>query len=192
MAVCIASGPSLNEQDVEAVRVWRQGAETGRIVIVANTTYQGALWADALCYVDRAWWSGDPLKKFPGYAADVRARFAGLVCGMNPTAGVPKPDFPWLVRNTGVMTVSLASKLGASRIVLLGFDCQHTGGKTHWHGDHPAGLGNAGSIAGIKGRPSWQAQFEALRRYIKAPIINATRETALTCFPLATLEDCIA
>jgi hypothetical protein len=191
-AICLASGPSLTQEDIEAVQAWRSASETGRIVIVANTTYQAALWADVLVFVDRAWWSGDAGKKFGGYRDDVRARFKGVACGMNTSAGTPKLEFPWMVRNSGALAISLAAKLGASRIVMLGYDCQHTGGKTHWHGNHPAGLGNAGSINGIKGRPSWADQFKALKMNIKVPITNASRETALTCFPRATLEESLA
>jgi len=48
--VCIASGPSLTRADVERVREWRQeaGAPTKRRVIVVNTSYKIAPWADAL------------------------------------------------------------------------------------------------------------------------------------------------
>src|SRR5690348_256930 len=49
--VCIASGPSLTADQCEQVRKWRQEEtqeQEKRRVIVVNTTYQIALWADAL------------------------------------------------------------------------------------------------------------------------------------------------
>lgn len=86
--------------------------------------------------------------------------------------------------NSGAGAISLAAQGNAKRIVLLGFDCQKTGGKAHWHGDHPSNLGNAGSI------PKWHVRFAEQARdlgYIE--IINCSRETALTCFQRAKLED---
>ena len=72
---------------------------------------------------------------------------------------------------------------GARRIYLLGYDCQHTGGQRHWHGDHPKGMGNAGTVA------KWPRQFRELVRFVPgAQIINCSRETALTVFPRAPLE----
>lgn len=87
--------------------------------------------------------------------------------------------------NSGAAAIELAADMGAKRIILLGYDCQHTGGKRHWHGDHPkgAGSGNAGNIA------KWPAIFNRLARSLKGvEVINCTRETALTCFPRASLE----
>lgn len=78
----------------------------------------------------------------------------------------------------------MAEQGGASRVILLGFDCQHTHGKSHWFGNHPAGLGNAGLTH------QWLDKFKQLADDFKhVEIINASRETAITCFPRARLED---
>lgn len=70
---------------------------------------------------------------------------------------------------------------------MLGYDCQRTGGKVHWHGDHPKGLGNAGSM------PKWPQQFAKLKAAMAGvEIINCSRETALTCFTRGDLETCLA
>lgn len=91
-------------------------------------------------------------------------------------------------RNSGAACIALSADAGAARIILLGYDCQHTGGKTHWHGDHPKKLGNAGSVG------KWPAAFAALAKTIPATtkVINCSRETALDCFPRAALEDVLA
>lgn len=86
--------------------------------------------------------------------------------------------------NSGVGAISLAVYAGAARVILLGYDCQRTGGKAHWHGDHPRGLGNAGSIA------QWQPSFAAIRERMDklgVQYVNCTRETALD-WPRCTLE----
>lgn len=86
--------------------------------------------------------------------------------------------------NSGAGAISLAAHAGAARVLLLGYDCQRSEGRTHWHGDHPQGLGNAGSLH------KWPAQFANLRRAIPAvEVFNCSRATALTVFPLAELED---
>lgn len=86
--------------------------------------------------------------------------------------------------NSGSGAVALAALRGAARVLLLGYDCQRTGGKAHWHPDHPAKLGNAGSL------PRWKTQFNKLATHVngKLQVINCTRSTALDCFPRAALE----
>lgn len=80
----------------------------------------------------------------------------------------------------------MAAKAGASRVILLGYDCQFTGGMAHHHGDHPPGLGNAGSL------PKWPEQFKRLAASLDGvEVINCTRETALRFFPRMALEDAL-
>lgn len=85
--------------------------------------------------------------------------------------------------NSGAGAISAAVHAGAKRVILLGYDCQKTGGKSHWHGDHPKHLGNAGRI------DSWHDAFLKLKNDFKdVEIVNATRETALECFNKIDLE----
>lgn len=129
-------------------------------------------WADVLYAMDLAWW-----KK---YIAQVRQEFNGLLFTQaSDCFGVPKspaPDFG----NSGAGAIALAAECGATTIYLLGYDCQHTDGKKHWHGDHPKGLGNAGVVA------KWPRQFATVAQcYRHVNIINCSRQTALTCFSRA-------
>lgn len=90
--------------------------------------------------------------------------------------------------NSGAGVISLAAWLGVKRIIMLGYDMQHTGGKTHWHGDHPKGLGNAGKVS------KWPAEFKKLRARLDAQgvqVINASRVSALDCFEKRTLEEAL-
>ncbi|MDG3040445.1 hypothetical protein [Roseicyclus marinus] len=90
--------------------------------------------------------------------------------------------------NSGYQAIGLAYQLGADRIILVGLDMQHTGGRSHWHGDHPKGLGNAWGIEG------WRKNFDALAADLEAEgveVINCSIDTALTCFPQADLRDVI-
>ncbi len=88
--------------------------------------------------------------------------------------------------NSGAASVNLSHVMGAKKIILLGFDCQRTGGKAHWFGDHPVMLGNAGSL------DKWPEQFNKLSKAMKGvDVVNCTRETALECFPCEPLESVI-
>ena len=152
-------------------------------MIVANTTYQAAPWADALFAMDRGWWQvwGD----------DVAEQFAGLRFSTNlidRRYGVQRLSAPFDgYGNSGAACVALALESGARRVILLGFDCQATGGKKHWHGDHPPQLGNANAM------PKWMAKFDKLARDKSGhEIINCSRETALTCWPRMPLAEALA
>jgi hypothetical protein len=87
--------------------------------------------------------------------------------------------------NSGAGSILLAYYFGASRIILIGYDCHKRGG-THHHGNHPKGLGNAGSM------PKWHRQFRELAQRVSAQIINCSPDTALNAFPLGELETCLA
>ncbi len=125
--------------------------------------------------MDRDWWRV--------YREEAGQVFQGeLVTQLPNCYGVRRVAFGQY-ENSGVGAVALAVHMGAQRILLLGYDCQRTGGKAHWHGDHPTGLGNAGSLN------KWPAQFQKLARDLRNfDIVNCTRETALTCFPRVNLE----
>jgi hypothetical protein len=88
--------------------------------------------------------------------------------------------------NSGAGAISLALNGGAEKVVLLGFDCQRTDGKSHWHGDHPRNLANAKQI------DKWPALFKRLRNdFPDSEIINSSRQTALDMFPKIPIEDAL-
>lgn len=88
--------------------------------------------------------------------------------------------------NSGAASMMLAYYAGARRIIMLGYDCQHTGGAKHWHGDHPPKLGNAN-------RPEmWAKGFAKVAHDLAGvEIINASRVTALDMFQRMTLEEAL-
>lgn len=90
--------------------------------------------------------------------------------------------------NSGFQAVGLALMFGAARVILLGYDMQFTGGKRHWHRDHPETMGNPVE----RKFQEWRGHFEHLARQARVPIINASRETALRCFPRMDLDACLA
>ncbi len=166
--VCIASGPSLTQADCDLVN------NSGHPVIVTNTTFKLCPWADVLFGYDAKWWNY--------YHAEVKQVFTGRLISISHAVrhlGVESlHNVDWFhgSGNSGVCAIALAIGGGASKIVLLGYDCS-IDNKSHWHGDHPKELTNCLSIK------RWPSQFSGVARYAKnIPIINASRETTLTCF----------
>jgi hypothetical protein len=179
--VCIASGPSLTAEDCALVQA------SALPTIVTNTTFRLCPWAEVLLAFDCKWWRE--------YRGEVEKTFAGqrLACSQGALSfGVPvitrRETWFQAFGNSGTAAISLATIGGATRILLLGYDCQKTGGRTHWHGDHPPMLGNARSIR------NWPTQFKNVARYAAgngARVINCTRQTALTCFERFSLEEAL-
>jgi len=143
--------------------------------------------------MDRKWWHQ--------YALTISGEFelwtshpeAARVYRLNfirsePGGGLSKT--PGTIRqggNSGFQAVALALHFGAARVILLGYDMQFTNGRSHWHGDHSVKLGNP-----VPERMRfWHEQFRALGRETTVPIVNATRETALRCFPRVTLAEAL-
>lgn len=90
--------------------------------------------------------------------------------------------------NSGYQALGAAVLWGARRVVLLGYDFQRTGGRAHWHPDHPANMGNLGTL------PDWIAEMGVLARDLDGQgveVLNATRETALRCFPRIDLSEAL-
>ncbi len=178
--VCIASGPSLTEEDCEIVR------SSGHPVIVTNATFRMCPWADVLFCFDAKFWER--------HSREIDAVFTGLKVSMSTAAkglGVASTyQATWFKGqgNSGVCAIAFALAGNAKKIVMLGYDCQKTGGKSHWHGDHPLGLSNCASI---KHWPRQFAQIAAQARAQQIPVINASRQTALSCFDRGDLLEAL-
>ena len=175
----LASGPSLTAADVARVHACR--ATRGDRVFVTNTTSRLAPWADVLFAHDAKW-----VRAHPAEVAAAEGLVVSMATALPPAIasahGVIKS-----YKNSGAAAISLALWAGAARVICLGLDCQpDAAGRNHWHGRHPAPLGDAGSL------PSWPARFGELAAVAQAqgvPVLNASRATALTCFPRVALED---
>lgn len=143
-----------------------------------NTSFRLCPFADILYAMDENWWKH--------YRPEVKRAFSGELWSAIKLPGINRARFQKHCGNSGAGAVALAAKFGAARVYLLGYDAKHTGGKTHWHGNHPTKLGNAGVVS------TWPAQFAELRSWVGAEVINLSRETAITCFPRGTVEEFLA
>lgn len=166
---------------------------------MTNTTFKLAPWADILYGCDKGWWDHyypEVTRVFQGGELWTISSLAAKTYKLHFVRGDPhrqglNPDKQTINtgRNSGYQSICLAHLFGCSRIILLGFDFQRTGGKSHWHGDHPRSLGTGGRF------PMWIEEMGKLATDAKAigtEIINCSRQTALRCFPRATIEATLA
>ncbi|MHA7916014.1 hypothetical protein [Alloalcanivorax xenomutans] len=182
--VCMASGPSLCREDVDYV--------SGRArVAVANDAWTMAPWADLLLASDARWWQwhgGRVIRGFRGerYTCSRVAanRYGARLVGLDSSEGwSADPERVASGGLTGYRLVNLVGHRRPSRILLLGYDMQHTGGRAHFFGDHPNQWPNGqGLEAGL-------SAFERMAEMSPVPIINCSRDSALTCFPRADLRE---
>lgn len=178
-AFVLASGPSLTAADVAAVR--RYARQHGAVVLVTNSTYRLAPWADALFFYDSQWWKvhgEDVLRTFRGQVV--------TVCELEHPRMLNLRKQPFnAYKNSGGGAISFAMYAGATRVVALGLDGQPAAdGRQHWHDPDPV-LGDATGLSLFL--PCFPALAEDAAQQ-GVPIINASRTTALTCFPRAALE----
>jgi len=88
--------------------------------------------------------------------------------------------------NSGYAAVNLAYHLGATRILLLGYDMQLDGDKRHWFGAHPAGMEVDSNYS------NFMRQFGTIKpAEYGIEVWNCTRRTAMKCFPIYDLDEVI-
>lgn len=193
VAVCLGSGPSLTQDDVDVCR--------GQAAVIAiNDSWRLAEWADVLYACDGKWW--DHHKGVPS--------FQGLKFGLKtmPPGSRAKADkWPDVMRlknagpeglssaglytgsNSGYQAIQLAVHLGATRVLLLGYDMQRDKkGRAHWFGEHPR------EIRGTSDYSTFCNYFKSLVKPLKAlgiEVVNCSRETRLSCFPRMTIQDAL-
>lgn len=175
--VILAGGPSLTRADVALCE------QAGYPLLGINNAYQ---ISDRLTYLyacDAKWWNKhyehvNGCRKF----SLEETPYADVEKMENDGADGVSHEWPKLRTggNSGYQAINLAYLLGYKKIVLLGYDMQETNGQTHWHGLHK-GLNNPNH----QQFSTWRASFALLAWELKKAgvrVVNATRQTALTCF----------
>lgn len=191
--IIVASGPSLTTEQVE------QAKASHLPIMVVNDNYKLVPNADYLFAADLIWWYNH-YDKVPeeiqcytleGHPLHLSKRIDGAyerLKGIDYTRdyGI-YDDKLYLGGNSGFMALQLAKILGYTRLILIGYDCQHTGEKKHWFGDHDRKRfrKNAEDVE------LWQKEFDSYAPFFSRTgieVINCSAETALTCFKRDSLE----
>jgi len=167
-------------------------------VIAVNDSWRLYPQCDAIWATDYRWWKhhiSDIARDFEGrlYTQNVQweadPESWGITCYTADTAGCGLARDPEKINtgmNSGYAAIGLAYKLGAERIILLGYDMKMAGDKRHWFGAHPNGLEVASNYQNFIGR------FQSIRPAdYGLEIWNCTRDTALQHFPVHDLDEVV-
>lgn len=189
--VIAASGPSLTVDQLSAVR--------GRArLIVINSTWQLAPWADMLYACDHEWWLHEDNRGAWDFAGLKVSQDVGWV---DPKTG-PRPQPPNLHivasvagkglsldparihrgANGGYQALNLGMHLSGGLTVFLGLDMKMgPGNRPHHHADHRCKQNPSSSTM-----ETWRKNFETTLPDLKTAgveVINCTPGSALQCFP---------
>lgn len=198
----LGGGPSLTPAAAESVRgrcrviaVNSSGIDT----VDASGRRHAAVapWADILYAADQKWWAENraAAEVFAGVKATIARNgypdFTPEILGVRvlgwggPSGFDDRVDFLRTGWNSGYQAMHLAAHLGVRRVLLLGFDMHAKHGE-HWHGDH-------------HWRPGYESRYPLFIQSFEdgAPhfaergveILNCTPGSALTCFPMASVEE---
>lgn len=182
----LASGPSVTADDVNACR------GRARVIAIKNSI-ELAPWADVLYACDKKWWLAHPetvAVQVPKYGLEiVRGRPDVTVLQQGTKSGLETdPSRLATGQNSGYQAINLAVHLGASKIVLLGYDMQPDGDRHRWHGWHPYGKTIPPYAHFL---PHFKSLIEPLRA-LGVAVINATRVSALDAFPKMSLSEALS
>lgn len=163
----LCTGPSMSQAVADSVRHLR--------VIAVNDAYKLAPWAEALAANDSGWWHNRPEAR----------QFAGRkFCSMKINGDTERvdPNQVYTHHCSGVLALEVAKVLGAKTIILLGADMHGT----HYFGPYTGSLRNTSDLR----RREHANQFKTWGKENKGvEVFNCTPGSALTCFPMARLED---
>lgn len=204
----IAGGPSVGAQDVEALR--------GRKVIVVNSSYGRAPFAQFLFFADNRWWmehrerkalkravaegmrvftvskaatalaGGIPLHKLRRLCPNMRPERGALGPGLSEAS-----DAVVAQRTSLQGAINMAVHLGAARIILLGADMGRSAdGRSHHHDKHP--------WENRAGNKTWDIQMGQLALLVpvlaakQISVINTSLESRIPWWTKAPLGDVLA
>lgn len=161
----LASGPSMSQAVADSVR--------GRCKVIAvSDAYRLAPWADCLVSTDTAWWRHH------------KPEFSGLRFSSSEAHGTQSIKGISSQTNSGAMAIRVAMTLGATEIILLGFD----GHGTHFFGSHPKGLKDTTE----QRRRVHMVQHRLAAQDCKragVTVWNCTPGTVIDAYPIKTLEE---
>jgi len=183
----LGGGPSLADVDVERLR--------GQHVIAVNNAFKLGDWIEFMFYGNCAFgiWHGAALSQFPGHKLTTciyneQLEFKPLVIRYSKKFGLSiKPNLLHWNRSSGACAVNLATLLGATEIVLLGYDMRRINGQNNWHNEHPVTEENNADPYESFLEPWPDIALGA--KMIGATIINATPNSDLIQFPIVEPEE---
>ena len=191
-----ASGPSLTADVIRKVR-FAKWLDKWRVIVV-NDAYKALPYADVLYACDWAWWRlHDGAKAFHGKRLTSHSHSLSYIDNKSqvdgfPVATVDARDGKGFGTDclhygqpqpcSGFQAVNLALLFGCAKVVLVGFDMRHVDGRSHFFGDHPAGV-----------RQTADAGYRDMAKSFVPDdrILNATPGSAIQCYRSIDLADAL-
>lgn len=198
--VLIGGGPSLTCAQVAVVM---DAHAVGDVrVIAVNDAYLLSPFADVLYFADDRWhgWHSrkEQFKKFSGQKCSITLAEYATESEATPlhddSVHVLRRGTEWGLsrnpyiihtgRNSGMQALNIAVLAGARRVLLLGIDCKPSSEKSHWFGSHPVQEPDA---VYVLYRMGFENAVNDLHD-IGVNVVNCSPDSALTCFPKASIE----
>ncbi len=184
----IGGGPSLRQFDFNSLKIKKTIAINKAFYTIpfASAVY----WTDSRVY---GWYKKD-IDNFKGlkytigrnrdYSDDVTILRKGMKFGLEE-----KPDALAHGNNSGYAAINLAYHLGASKIVLLGFDMVTNEHESHFHDGYPTRK-TKNSTYETQFIPAFPHIAGALKNK-KIKVYNANPRSLLDCFPKITIDQAL-
>lgn len=183
--VCIGGGPSLTIDQVALC--------AGLPKVGVNDAYRIAD-LDVLYACDYEWWkahAGVPSFGGPKVTLSDRAAHEFGLHWLRETGQMGYDPDPTALRtgeNGGYQALHLAAHMGATRILLLGYDMQPAPGRSHWFGDHPGKMNKRSPYR------SFQFHFGTIvapLHELGVEVINCSPGSALKAFSCMSIEQAL-
>jgi hypothetical protein len=185
----IGGGPSIKDTNLDLIKDYP--------VIGTNAAYTLGNWVDICTFIDGHFytWNQKELDAWPNRIITCNPNFKNhkkieylkkceqhAMC-WNPNK-LPCPDKG---KNVGSTAIALAAKLGAKKIILLGYDMKVKGGQHNYHKKHRHVPRNDVYYRFL-------IHFKALAAELKntdIQVLNATPDSALSLFPKVSLKEAL-
>lgn len=184
--ICVGSGASVSQEQSDALC----SVERAKVIAV-NNAWRLAPRAQVLYAGDYQWWrvyrhevadSGFAGERW-SISREARRDFGVKSAKRGSGSGLPSEhDGVRFGCDSGFQAVQLAIWWGATKVLLVGYDYQRTGGRSHFFGDHKPPLLN--NLDYSRRLAIW-ASFA--RTNGLPPIVNCSDRSALRCFPQSPL-----
>ena len=189
-AVCIASGPSLLDSELELCK------DKGFRFIAVNDNYKRAPWAEILYAADSKWWKENKgIKDFNGVKISIEKKseqYGNIKTLKNlGHSGLSRNRTGLMTgHNSGYQAINLAYLLGAKRILLLGYDMKDgKDGRNHWFGEHKWKSDNFKIPYNL-----FLREFPSIAKELKkegVEVLNLNMNSKLECFKKVRLENIV-
>lgn len=172
----IATGPSLNDEEIKRVQTLREQGKINGVIAVNNAGLDKANWADALVSHDAIWWRAYP----------EALNFKGRKFSKHNVSGTEKADCIVSGCNSGLLAMFVARDIFlANHLLLFGFDFSGS----HYFGPHTAKFGNRELRNTSNNR--FLAHIKQFDEFKGPKVINCNMLSHLNKFPKLKFSDIV-